>query len=153
MAVQSSPLSLFFSSSNFDYNESYDDMELSGLHLSCGGDWKNIPMTTRGGTDFYNIFLLHKDGSTVVLENHDEYDTSFLNTYVLARHEVRQASSIRGCLEWAGMKDYDINGEGYTPVYVPTDPANIRVLTGNGDYAQDWSPTIIRVDPKGNIEN
>ncbi|MBQ6129256.1 MAG: hypothetical protein IJI51_06325 [Lachnospiraceae bacterium] len=137
----------------YDYNESYDDMELSGLHLSCGGDWKNIPMTMPGGTAFYNIFLLHKDGSTVVLENHDEYDTSFINTYVLTRHEVREASSIRGCLEWASRKDYDINGEGYTPVYVPTDPSKIRVLTGKGDYADDWSPTLIGVDSKGNIEN
>ena len=135
----------------YDYNESYDDMELSGIHLSCGGDWKNIPMTMPGGTDFYNIFLLHKDGSTVVLENHDEYDTSFLNTYVLARKEVRAGASARGCLEWASTKDYDINGEGYTPVYVPTDPAKIRVLTGNGDYAQDWSPTVINISPSGDI--
>lgn len=136
----------------YDYNESYDDMELSGIHLSSAGEWKNIPTTMKGGTDFYNIFLLHKDGSTVVFENHDEYDTSFINTYVLARHEVREADSARGCLEWASQKDYDINGEGYTPVYVPTDPSGIRVLTGNGDYAEDWSPAVVNVDAKGNLE-
>ncbi|MCR5301233.1 MAG: hypothetical protein K6E49_02205 [Lachnospiraceae bacterium] len=136
----------------YDYNESYDDMELSGLHLSCTGDWKNIPTKMHGGTAFYNIFLIHKDGSTTVLENHDEYDTSFLNTYVLARHEVREADSARGCLEWASQKDYDINGDGYTPVYVPTDPSKIRVLTGDGDYAEDWSPRVLNIDSKGNIE-
>jgi len=135
----------------YDYNEEYDDMELSGLHLSCAGDWKNIPTTMPGGTDFYNIFLIHKDGSTIILENHDEYDTSFLNTYVLARHELREGDSARGCLEWASQKDYDINGEGYTPVYIPTDPARIRVLTGDGDYAEDWSPAVISTDSKGNI--
>ena len=136
----------------YDYSEEQDDMYLFGLHVSCAGDGKNIPITMSGGTDFYNIFLIHKDGSTVVLENHDEYDTSFLNTYVLDRHEVREADSARGCLEWAGQKDYDINGEGYTPVYVPTDPSKIRVLTGDGDYAEDWSPTVISTDSKGNIE-
>ncbi|MCR5687874.1 MAG: hypothetical protein K6G58_07640 [Lachnospiraceae bacterium] len=94
----------------------------------------------------YNIYLLHKGGSTVVFENHDEYDTSFLNTYVLARNEVKEGDSARGCLEWASRKDYDINGEGYTPVYVPTDPSGIRVLTGNGDYAQDWEQTVMNVD-------
>ena len=133
----------------YDYNETYDDMVLAGLHLSSGGDWKNIPMTMPGGTDFYNIFLIHKDGGTVVFENHDEYDTSFLNTYVLARHEVREGDSARGCLEWASRMDYDINGEGYTPVYVPTDPSGIRVLTGGGDYAQDWEPAVMKVDSKG----
>ncbi|MCR5603493.1 MAG: hypothetical protein K6G27_07315 [Lachnospiraceae bacterium] len=136
----------------YDYSETYDDMELSGMHLSCAGDWKNIPMTMPGGTDYYNIFLIHKDGSTVVLESHDEYDTSFINTCKLARHEVDEADSIRGCLEWASEKDYDIDGEGYTPVYVPSDPSGIRVLTGDGDYAQDWSPAVINVDTKGNIE-
>ena len=135
----------------YDYNEENDDFYLSGLYVSCTGDWKNIPTTMPGGTPFYNAFLIHKDGNTVLLENHDEYDTSFINTYVLARHEVREADSIRGCLEWASQKDYDINGEGYTPVYVLTDPAKIRVLTGNGDYAEDWSPTVINVDIKGNI--
>ena len=105
-----------------------------------------------GGTDHYNIFLIHKDGSTVVLESHDEYDTSFINTCKLARHEVEEADSIRGCLEWASEKDYDIDGEGYTPVYVPSNPSGIRVLTGDGDYAQDWSPAVINVDTKGNIE-
>ncbi len=137
----------------YDYNESYDDMELSGLHVSCGGDWKNILTTMPGGTDFYNIFLLHRNGDTVVFENHDEYDQSFINTYVIARHEIREADSIRGCLEWASEKDYDINGEGYTPVYVPTDPSKIRVLTGEGEFAGDWSPVVLNIDTKGNFEN
>ena len=136
----------------YDYNETYDDMELSGLHISNGGEWKNIPTTMPGGTAFYNIFLLHKDDSTVVLENHDEYDTSFLNTYVLARKEVREAASARGCFEWADRKDYDINDEGYTPVYVPTDPSSIRALTGDGEYAQDWKPAVINVDANGNLK-
>ena len=136
----------------YDYSETYDDMVLSGIHLSCAGDWKNIKTTRPGGTDFYNIFLIHKDGSTVVLESHDEYDTSFINTYILARHEVREGDSVRGCLEWASEKDYDINGEGYTPVYIPTDPSKIRVLTGNGDYADDWSPAVIDVSTAGDIK-
>ena len=136
----------------YDYKEGYDEMYLSGLHVSSMGDWKNIPTTMPGGTDFYNIFLIHKDGNTVLMENHNEYDTSFINTYILARHEVREADSIRGCFEWASKKDDDINGEGYTPVYVPTDPSKIRVLTGKGDYAEDWSPTVINVDTKGNME-
>ncbi|MCR5688282.1 MAG: hypothetical protein K6G58_09710 [Lachnospiraceae bacterium] len=36
----------------YDYDESYDEMVLSGLRLSCGGDWKNIPTAKPGGTDF-----------------------------------------------------------------------------------------------------
>ena len=151
--INDSGVPVYVNASEFyDYSETYDDMELSGMHLSCAGDWKNIPMTMPGGTDYYNIFLIHKDGSTVVLESHDEYDTSFINTCKLARHEVEEADSIRGCLEWASEKDYDIDGEGYTPVYVPSNPSGIRVLTGDGDYAQDWSPAVINVDTKGNIE-
>ncbi|MBO4905226.1 MAG: hypothetical protein J5367_08395 [Lachnospiraceae bacterium] len=150
--INDSGVPVFVDASEFyDYNEEYDDMYLSGLHVSCTGDWKNIPTTMPGGTSFYNIFLIHKDGCTVLLESHDEYDTSFINTCVLARHEVTESDSIRGCLEWASQKDYDINGEGYTPVYVPTDPSKIRVLTGNGDYAEDWSPTVINIDTKGKI--
>ncbi len=106
----------------------------------------NIPTTMAGGTDFYNIFLLHKNGQTVLLENHDEYDQSFINTYILARHEITESDAIKGCLEWASENDYDINGEGYTPVYVPTDPSSIRVLTGEGLYAGDWSPTVLNVE-------
>ena len=136
----------------YDYTENYDDMFLAGIHISSGGDWKNIMTTMPGGTDFYNIFLIHKAGKTFILENHDEYDTSFINTYILARHEVREGDSVRGCLEWASEKDYDINGEGYTPVYVPTDPSKIRVLTGNGDYAEDWSPEVISLSTAGDIE-
>ena len=136
----------------YDYNAENDEFYLSGLYISCTGDWKDIPVTMPGGTDFYNIFLLHRDGETVLFENHDEYDQSFINTYVLARHEVREADSIRGCLEWASQKDYDINGEGYTPVYVPTDPSKIRVLTGDGEFAGDWSPAVLNIDTKGNIE-
>ncbi len=139
-------------SESYDYNVEKDDFYLAGLFISCTGDIKSVPTTAPGGTDFYNIFLLHRDGGTVLFENHDEYDKSFINTYVLARHEINEAGSIRGCLEWASEKDYDINGEGYTPVYIPTDPSKIRVLTGEGEFAGDWSPAVLDVDPKGNIK-
>ncbi len=135
----------------FDYKEEIDEFYLSGLYLSSNGDVKNIPATMPGGTDFYNIFLIHKDSETAVIENHDEYDRSYINTYVIARHEITAADSIRGCLEWASRKDYDINGEGYTPVYIPTDPSNIRVLTGEGEFAGDWSPAVIQVEKNGKI--
>ncbi len=136
----------------YDYDVEKDDFYLSGLFVSCAGDVKSFPTTMPNGTDFYNIFLLHRDGETILFENHDEYDQSFINTYVLARHEVAEADSTRGCLEWASQKDYDINGEGYTPVYIPTDPAKIRVLTGKGEFAGDWSPTVLNVGNKGKIE-
>lgn len=139
-------------SESYDYNAENDNFYLSGLYVSCTGDWKSFPTTMSGGTDFYNIFLLHREGETVLFENHDEYDQSFINTYVLARHEIAEADSIRGCLEWASEKDYDINGEGYTPVYVPTDPSKIRVLTGEGEFAGDWSPAVLNIGIKGKIE-
>ena len=135
----------------YDYSAEDDDFYLSGLFISCTGDVKSIPATMPNGTDFYNIFLLHRDGETILFENHDEYDQSFINTYVLARHEIAEADSMRGCLEWASQKDYDINGEGYTPVYVPTDPSKIRVLTGKGQFAGDWSPTVLNVGKKGKL--
>ena len=136
----------------YDYDAENDDFYLSGLFTSCAGDVKSFPTTMPNGTDFYNIFLLHRDSETILFENHDEYDQSFINTYILARHEVAEADSIRGCLEWASQKDYDINGEGYTPVYVPTDPSKVRVLTGEGDFAGDWSPAVLNVGKKGKIE-
>ncbi len=135
----------------YDYDAEKDDFYLSGLFINCANDVKSVPTTMPNGTDFYNIFLLHRDGETILLENHDEYDRSFINTYVLARHEVSEADSMRGCLEWASRKDYDINGEGYTPVYVPTDPSKIRILTGKGQFSGDWSPTVLNVGNKGKI--
>ena len=139
-------------SEQYDYSAEDDEFYLSGLYISSTGDWKNIQTTMPGGTDYYNIFLLHKDGTTVLFENHDEYDQSFINTYILARHEVTEADNIRGCLEWSSENDYDINGAGYTPVYVPTDPSSIRVLTGDGQFAGDWSPTVLNIDAKGKIK-
>ncbi len=137
----------------YDYDpEGLDEFYLSGLYIDCAGAVETFHTVQPGGTDFYDAYLIHKDGSTVLLENHYEYDTAFFNTYRLARHEVSEAGTMRGCFEWASEKDYDINGEGYTPFYVPTDPSHIRVLDGTGEYIGDWSADVMSIDSKGMIE-
>lgn len=32
------------------------------------------------------------------------------------------------------------------------EPSGIRVLTGDGEFAEDWEPTVMSVDPKGNMD-
>nr|MCR5830631.1 hypothetical protein [Lachnospiraceae bacterium] len=105
-----------------------------------------------GGTDYHDVFLLHMNDSTVLLEAHNEYDQSFINTFKLGRHMIEAADSKRACLEWPSQKNYDIDGEGYIPVIIPTDPAKIRVMAGEGEYSGDWAPDTMSVDKDGKIK-
>ena len=133
-------------------NEGSEENYISGLHIECDGEVENAVTTMPGGTDYHDVFLLHMDDSTVLLESHNEYDQSFINTFKLGRHMIEAADSRRACLEWPSKKNYDIDGEGYIPVIIPTDPSGIRVLTGEGEFSGDWEPCTISVDKEGKIK-
>ena len=111
----------------YDYYDDSEEMYLAGLHMGCSGDWENVPATMTGGTDFYNIFLIHRDGSTVLFENHDEYDSSFMNTYILG-DRIKEADSVKGSLKKADSKDLDEYGRSYDPVYIPS----VDIIDDNG---------------------
>ncbi len=118
----------------YDYYEGSDEMYLSGLHMGCAGDWQNVPVTMTGGTDYYNIFLVHRNGSTILFEAHDEYDSSFMNTYILS-NVIKGADSVKGGLEKADPADFDEYGSSYDPVYIPSvnivdDNGNIKEISG-----------------------
>ena len=131
--------------------EGSEEFYISGLHIDCSGESENAMTTMPGATDYHDVFLLHMNDSTVLLEAHNEYDQSFINTFKLGRHMIEAADSKRACLEWPSQKNYDIDGEGYIPVIIPTDPAKIRVMAGEGEYSGDWAPDAMSVDKDGKI--
>ncbi|MCR5509208.1 MAG: hypothetical protein K6F34_11065 [Lachnospiraceae bacterium] len=134
-----------------DLSGGSDDWYLSGLYVNCGDVYESFDATVPGGTDHYDVFLVHKDHKTVLLEVHDEYDTAFMNTYLLDGNAVKAADSAKARLEDAG---YDggaalEDADGIYTYYIPTDISAVRVLLmQDGGEA---SPGTVGIDAGGMI--
>ena len=130
--------------------EGSEEYFISGLQMMCDGQDKKVTTVMPGGTDFYDVFLMHKDKKTVLFENHYEYDTAFIDTYSFGADAVTEADAIRAQLELA--KDDDIDSEGWAPYYIPTDMSKIRVLVEEDNEARDQTADVLSVDPDGKIK-
>ena len=106
---------------------------LSGLGFSCGGTVSDFPTVMPGGTDYYDVFLVHKDYKTYLLECHSEYDTSFINMHDLDRHGVMSSRALNGRFELCPDAEISVKLEGstYDPYYIPTDAERIRIMAGD----------------------
>ncbi len=129
--------------------EGSEEYFVSGLGIVCSGEFIDSEITMPGGTDYYNVFLIHIDDSTILLESHDEYDQSFLNTFKLGKQTAEAVDSRMACIEWPSQDNYDPAGDGFVPIIFPNDPSSIRVLTGDSEFYGDLEPDIMNIDKNG----
>ena len=140
-----------FATEEMQKYEGSEEHYISGLGINREGNFKSFSTRMTGGTDYYDAFLIHKDHKTCLLECHDEYDTAFINTYVIDKEEIREADAIRAKFETSD-EDYDNETENYIPCYIPTDMSKIRVLVEEDNEARDMTSDILSVDPDGKME-
>lgn len=130
--------------------EGSEEYYVSGLHVGVDGEIGNFKTVMEGGTSYYDIYLAHKDGKTVLFEYHDEYDTGFIFSYTLGK-DIAEADALRGAFEWS-EDDRDPDSDVIFPHYVPIETDNIRVLKEEDDEARDMTPDILSIDEDGKME-
>lgn len=131
----------------FEGSEQY---YVSGLHVGIDGELENFKTVMEGGTNYYDAYLIHKNGKTVLLECHDEYDSYFLTSYKLAG-KIDEADALRGAFELS-QDDYDDERDNTYPLYLPLDTDSIRVLMEEDNEARDMTPDIMSIDEDGKME-
>lgn len=140
-----------FSTEEMQEDEGSEQYYISGLHIGSEGNSKSFLTRMTGGTDFYDVFLIHKDHRTCLLEGHYEYDTAFINTYTIDDKSVEEADAIRARFETT-EEDYDPETENYDPCYIPTDMSKIRVLAEEDNEARDTTSDILSVGADGKMK-
>ncbi len=132
-----------------EYDGLDEELYISGLGISCDGDYESFSAIQQGGTSFYDVFLVHKDHATVLLENHREYKDALMSTYSLGGSSIEVIDSTRACFEpvEGGFSEQD----DLTPYYIPTDAAKIRTLAADPDQTDEWEEDVMRVDAEGHL--
>ena len=131
----------------FEGSEQY---YVSGLHVGIDGEVRNFKTVMEGGTSYYDIYLLHKEGKTVLLECHDEYDSFFITSYKLGGM-ISEADALRGAFEWS-EDDHDSEKDIMLPQYLPLNMDSVRVLMEEDNEARDMTPDIMSIDEEGKME-
>ena len=75
----------------------------------------------------YEAYLVHKDGKTVLLLTHDEYDFSYMDTYTLSGGDISHADELAGGVQTLPEQDCIWGDEVTFPVYVITQSSGIPV--------------------------
>ncbi len=123
----------------YDLDESvpYEEYCVSALNISCDGGFKSVPTAVKGSTDFFDVFMIHKDNSTALVENHYEYDIPYVSTYKLDTQSIEAADSDKAHFRYAEdeQREYD----SYMPYYIPLDGSYEIVDDGYGDSADAGS--------------
>ncbi|MCR5001048.1 MAG: SPOR domain-containing protein [Lachnospiraceae bacterium] len=130
--------------------EGSEEYYVSGLHVGIDGEIRNFKTVMEGGTVYYDTYLMHKKGKTVLLECHDEYDSYFITSYKLAGG-IDEADALRGAFEWS-QDDNDSDRDTMLPHYLPLDMDSIRVLMEEDNEARDMTPDMMSIDEDGKME-
>ena len=75
----------------------------------------------------YEAYLVHKDGKTVLLLTHDEYDFSYMDTYTLSGGEISHVDESDAGVQYLPEQDCIWGEEVTFPVYVITQSHGIPV--------------------------
>lgn len=132
-------------------HEGSEEYYISGLSLTCDSFNHSFKTRMTGGTDFYDAFIMHKDHSTGLIEGHYEYDSAFINTYMMDKDSINEADAVRGMFECSD-EEVDYDKENYIPYYIPTDLSKIRVQMEEDNEAREMTNDIISINAKGRIE-
>ena len=128
--------------------EGSESYYISGLHISFDGYSEKFDTTMPGGTSYYDVFLMHRNHKTIVLENHDEYDTFYMSTFTLDGDGINMADSVN-----AGLAYYDDDTfryqDTYTPYCLPASMSEIPIMTGADTDSEQRD--IAGVDENGRI--
>lgn len=128
--------------------EESDELYLRGLYVSCDGSGETFEPTMPGGTSFYDAFLIHRSHQTVLLENHDEYDRYFMETFSLNADGVNMVDSVCAGLALSEDETYRYL-DTYSPCYIPTDPDRIAIEVNAG--LEDAQYDHMSVDENGRL--
>lgn len=131
--------------------EGSEEYYISGLKITCDSFSHSFRTRMTGGTDFYDVFFMHKDHGTGLIEGHYEYDSAFINTYTLDKDSIDEADAVRGMFEGSD-EEMDDEKEDHIPCFIPTDLSKIRVKLEEDSEAREMTNDILSIGPKGKIE-
>ena len=75
----------------------------------------------------HRAYLVHRNGQTVLMIQHSEYDHDYLDSYRLSGAEVIHAQWMEAGIDYIPFDEMIWGIENVFPAYVPADPGSIPV--------------------------
>ncbi len=130
--------------------EGGEEYYINGMLVSFDGFVETFNTINPGGTNYYDIFLLHRAGSTILLENHDEYDKYYINTYTLNDDGINMIDSTGAGFAFSEDDTYG-HMDTFEPYYIPVDISKFAVVINS--EAGEGTAAEFGVDEYGHIVN